>query len=213
LLWILTVAVVVALALAVFNLTLTFAVVRKLRDAPASGHDPDGHHPTGTGREGHSRAEPLSVGSVLPAGVALEPGTPVQAAAVGEQVGPFRVAALDGTFLTQADVATGDSTIVFLSASCSACEQVQEDLERRQHTFDRPLIVFVIGREKQAAAIGARLPAARVAQCALGDDVATAFGGVDGYPRVMRVTDGVIAAGGFNLDHLSGVHRFVAGPA
>ena len=220
--WILTVAVVVALALSVFNLTLIFAVVRRLRDAPApaSAHGSDGHHPhgpaghdtAGHGAGGHG-SEPLPIGSVLPAGIALEPGTPVQAVAVGERVGAFRVAALDGTVLTQADVAAGDSTVIFLSASCSACEQVQEDLERRQDTFGGSLIVFVIGREKQVAAIGARLPAARVAPCALGDDVSMAFGGVDGYPRVMRVTDGVIAAGGFNLDHLRGVHRFVAGPA
>lgn len=211
-LWILTVAVVVALALSVFNLTLTFAVVRRLRDIPASAHGPDGHSP-GHGSDGHSHPQPLLAGSPLPAGVTLSPDLPVRVVAVGERVGPFRVTALDGTVLTQEDVAAGESTVVFLSASCSACEQVQEDLERRQHTFGQPLIVFVIGREKQVAAIGARLSAAHVAQCAFGDDVATAFGGVDGYPRVMRIADGVIVAGGFNLDHLSGEHRFVAGPA
>ncbi|GGM49479.1 hypothetical protein ACFFX1_22910 [Dactylosporangium sucinum] len=181
--WILTVAVIAALVISLLNLTLTFAIVRRMRDNPTE----PGH--------GHGQQHGNHSMSLVP---------------VGARVGPFRATTPGGVVVTTEDVAT-DSVVAFVSATCETCKQVLEQLERQQHTLGT-LVVFVFGVEADVEAIAARLSAARVAMAAVGGDVAAAFGGIDGYPRVVRVTGGVIARGGITLEHLEKDYQFAHTP-
>ncbi|MEV0568896.1 hypothetical protein [Dactylosporangium sp. NPDC050588] len=178
--WILTVVAITAFVISVLNLTLTFAIVRRMRDSPGTS--------AGAGH-GHQRDDHA-----------------VSLVAVGSPIGPFRATTPDGVVVTTEHVAA-DSVVAFVSANCETCKQVLEQLEHRQHDLGT-LVVFVFGVEADVDAVAARLPAARVAMASIGGDVAAAFGGIDSYPRVIRVTGGVIARGGIALEHLDKDYQF-----
>lgn len=121
---------------------------------------------------------------------------------IGQRVGAFQAPAIGGGTLSERDLAGVDSLVAFVSTGCPPCEEVVDGLADRTPMPERRLIVFVLGDDGDAVAVAARLPRASVSRTELNGRVAEAFGGVDGYPRLLLVSDSVVTAAGFTLDHV-----------
>ena len=179
---VLTAGVALALVLTVLNLVLTFAVVRKMRDGAGSGLSAHTPHP----------------------------GLP----RLGTPVGEFTAQTVDGAELTDQDLRGERSLIVFVSPSCAPCKDVVAELTEAGRAPTIPLHAFVAGDEDAdtSAVVAALRPHGTVTVITAGHAAARAFGGVDGYPALMLVTDGVIAAAGRRLDEVREPAAVVSGP-
>ena len=124
---------------------------------------------------------------------------PAPVPAVGHVVAPFETRTVSGDRLTLADFAS-PSVAVFATAGCSPCERLKDAI-----LADPPaeaLRVFIYG------ATGNGLPPIATELAAISDEVVwmgtddalpRAFGGVIGYPTLLRVVNGVVVASGTKL--------------
>ena len=122
--------------------------------------------------------------------------------AVGAVVGGFATVTTDGLPLTSAD--TADAVVLFLSPGCGPCRDVAAALTG---PLDAPVVVFVLGdgADPDAVRFADRLePYARVAFVEDGDPVTAAFGGIGGYPTLLRVRDSIVVGNGSALDEVAG---------
>jgi hypothetical protein len=134
----------------------------------------------------------------------------ISLATAGQHVGAFQARTATGGGISQQDLASGDSLVAFVSMSCPPCQDVLAELARTRPMPERRLFVFVLGDDADAAAVAKRLPWAFVCPTDLNGPTTAAFGGVDGYPRLMLVSDAVITSAGMTLEH---VIRAGAAPA
>lgn len=164
-------AVVFLAVLTLINLALLFAVIRKLR-----GMD-------------HGA---VAVADQLPT--------------VGQPVGAFDVPALDGSTLTDADIAgldDADALVACVMTGCEPCAKFVESLQDGSPAGFNRTFFFISGdpRSDATAALVAELSGlGRVAMMAPDGPVGAALGGVGGFPTVLRVSDGAVAAAGRKLD-------------
>lgn len=123
-------------------------------------------------------------------------------AAPGQRVGPFEARTAGGGAISQRDLASGDSLVAFVSMGCPPCQEVLAELATARPLPERRLFVFVMGDDADAATVAARLPWAVVSRAELNGPTGAAFGGVDGYPRLLLVSDAVITASGLSLEQV-----------
>jgi hypothetical protein len=137
-----------------------------------------------------------------PAGDAHD--APPSFTAPGQRVGAFQTRTVSGDVLSESDLAAGDSLVAFVSLTCPPCQEVLAELAEGSPMPDRRLFVFVFGDDAEAETVAARLPRAVVSRAELQGPASEAFGGVEGYPRLMLVSDSVITASGITLAHVRG---------
>jgi hypothetical protein len=117
--------------------------------------------------------------------------------AVGLAVGGFTAATLDGRVLGGDDLAGTPRNVVCFMVGCEPCK-TQIAAMRADGGLDRErTLVFVFGdprgeADRELAASVRDL--GTVALLPMGDPVATAFGGIDGFPTLMRTENGRIVA-------------------
>jgi hypothetical protein len=116
----------------------------------------------------------------------------------GTRIGEFTVDTADGAVLTERDL-LGDRTLVaFVSPTCAPCKDVVAELASTEHP---PLRAFVVGDggAETMDVVATLRPHGAVAVIEADHAAARAFGGVDGYPALLLVEGGVVAAAGRRL--------------
>lgn len=98
---------------------------------------------------------------------------------------------------------TGQVLVVFLTATCPACQELVETI--RGSLAGPPMLVFVVAEEKDEEAIRvvsllASAGAGHVAVVRYADPVLTAFGGIAAFPTVLLVEKGQIVTAGVDLN-------------
>jgi thiol-disulfide isomerase/thioredoxin len=154
-------------ALAVLNLLLTLALLRRVR--------------------------------VLQELVAQAPKRNPALPRPGDAVGPFQVTTSEGERLSDEALKTGVSLVGFFTPNCLPCATARAQLLESPPTM--PLVVFVEGSpgDEEASALAASLKRiARVAYTEDNDTLHRAFKPA-GYPTLIRVENGTIAASGHVL--------------
>ncbi|MEJ3745845.1 hypothetical protein WEI85_21450 [Actinomycetes bacterium KLBMP 9797] len=117
----------------------------------------------------------------------------------GHNVGAFEARTAAGGAISQRDLARGDSLVAFVSMTCPPCQEVLAELASARPMPERRLFVFVLGDDADAATVAQRLPWAVVSQTDIDGPTTAAFGGVDGYPQLLLVSDAVITSAGTAL--------------
>lgn len=120
--------------------------------------------------------------------------------AVGTQIGAFRIDDADGSAITEADLAEGVRHIGFLLVGCRPCKEQIAALRAGDGPDPAHTILFVIADDPStphaAALVEAVRDLGRVALMSRRNPVAPAVGGIEGFPTLLRVESGVIAAAG-----------------
>lgn len=165
----LSAGVVLALVLTVLNLVLTFAVIRKLRDG--AGTSTSVHNP--------------SAGLPRP----------------GLRIGEFAAETTDGAEVTERDLLGDRKLVAFVSPTCEPCKDVVAEIALPGRPLAMPLHAFVVGDggAETMSVVATLRSHGTVAVIDAGHAAARAFGGVDGYPTLMLVEGGVVAASGRKL--------------
>jgi hypothetical protein len=120
----------------------------------------------------------------------------------GHNVGAFESRTTAGGAISQQDLASGDSLVAFVSMTCPPCQDVLAELASTRPLPERRLFVFVLGDDAEAATVAKRLPWAVVCPTDMDGPTTAAFGGVDGYPQLMLVSDAVITSAGMALEQV-----------
>jgi thiol-disulfide isomerase/thioredoxin len=122
---------------------------------------------------------------------AMDDGVP----GVGMRIGDFTTELLDGRTFATADLAGGDTLVGFFAAGCGPCKPVVADLVENPPA--ERFVAFVdAGDGEEGAALIAKLEAvAEVAAMPWDSPVAGAFAH-QGFPTLVRVSDGVVADAG-----------------
>lgn len=171
------VAAVVALAMVcTFNTFLCFAVVARLR--------------------------------AVTAGQAALPGDPFGGPVAGERIGDFATTALDGGPLSTADL-DAPTAVLFFAPECTPCQEERAALIARREPLAANTVVFVSGNPEDplATEFAGGLPTGvRVAFVTDDDPVTRAFGGIRGYPTLLRVERATVTVVGHDLDTVADVH-------
>jgi hypothetical protein len=168
----LAVAVGLLAVLTALNLLILLGVVRRLRTISATGGAPATSTPA----------------EVLPP--------------AGTRVGSFTLTAVDGTQVSEADLAEGRSLVVMLSPSCSPCRDTATKLAAQRDTLpDRTFILLRTEMDEpeldgMLAILDILAGVAKVATFTGGDDVEQAFAS-RGYPTGIAVENGVVTASSF----------------
>ncbi|MEV4415757.1 hypothetical protein [Catellatospora sp. NPDC049609] len=135
-----------------------------------------------------------------PLGAAEDRHLPV----VGTAVGDF-AATGDDAVLRRADLPT-TAVVGFFSASCAPCKSTIARIAAGEHDLppgDRLWFVVADAGDPAARPMVTGLSGTgRVAVVDGGDPVLRAFGGINGYPTLLEVRDGVIRAASHDLDEL-----------
>jgi AhpC/TSA family len=132
--------------------------------------------------------------------------------AVGQKVGDFEVELLTGGVFTLADLKDEGALVVFLSLNCEACQRAISELRELPTPLSRPLYVLIngadAGQDNAVLEVAADLPSGtRVAEISATHPVMEAFG-VDGWPSVLGIEDGIIRASDFRVSRvLETAHR------
>jgi hypothetical protein len=132
------------------------------------------------------RLRTMAAADVLPE-VLPAPGTPV---------GPFAVTATDGTAVTDADVATGESLVLLLSLSCAPCQKTADKLVEGATALPARTIILLrreFEEEDPENMIERLSPVGTVVTFGGEEGVEGAFGS-RGYPTALRINDGVIVS-------------------
>lgn len=170
---VLTVGVIIAIALTVLNLLMSFAIIRRLRDLESRG-----------GGHAHHDGD---LADDLPA--------------AGTRIGAFSVPTVDGDQLDEQALAGEPVLVAFLSATCGPCKDLLPALAARPDPDRARTILFVSDDGDEAAkefAESLRVHG-RVALADSQGPVGTAFGGVEMFPIVLTVEQGVITAADIRL--------------
>ena len=166
------------LAVAVlFNLSLSFAIVRRLRLERSSGA-------TAAGNAVKNDRLPLA----------------------GRLVGEFRVTTADGDELTQEEISTGKTFVAFVMPGCPPCQAFKDDLARRLDVLQRvDRALFLVQGEGDPAQtlVESFSPLGDVALITPDHEIHDAFGGMIGFPGLVVLTRGVVVAAGYGLSDLS----------
>jgi hypothetical protein len=149
-------------AVALFNLLLTYGLIRRVR----------------------------ALDQRIGGGEALLPHA-------GRRIEAFAASTTEGITVTEADLADGEHVVALLSAGCGSCESIVAELaERRSGT--RPwLFLHDAHAEGADGLVAAARQAGRVALVDHGP-VSIAFG-VQSFPAVLRIVDGLVAGAGHNV--------------
>jgi hypothetical protein len=118
------------------------------------------------------------------------------APAIGHQVGDFSVQMMNGGHFTRADLSGGDAVVAFLMSGCDPCEATAAELRQMPLALPVPLYVLIVGTQldDDVFEITMGMPdGARVGVVPAGDPVTSAFG-LDGFPTVIALHDGVVRA-------------------
>jgi len=118
---------------------------------------------------------------------------------VGTRVGEFTVTAVDGTSVSQADLATGSSLVVMLSPGCTPCQDTAANLAKQRDQLPERTYVLVrteLDEPDLEAMLATLAGVGTVATFSGGDGVEQAFGG-RGYPTGILVEDGAVKAASF----------------
>jgi thiol-disulfide isomerase/thioredoxin len=168
---VLTVGVIIAVALTILNLLVSFAIIRRLRGVESRGGD-------------HAHQ-----------GDALTDDLP----AVGTRVGAFSVPTVDGDQLDDQTLAGEPVLAAFLSPTCSPCKDLVAALAARPDPDLARTILFVDGDEDAKEFAESLRVHGRVALVDSQGPVGVAFGGVEMFPIVLTVERGVITAADIRL--------------
>jgi|HubBroStandDraft_5_1064220.scaffolds.fasta_scaffold01542_12 hypothetical protein len=124
-----------------------------------------------------------------------------QSPEVGHRVGDFRVELLGGGLFTRADLEDTRALVVFLMTTCEPCKKAVADLAELPLPLPSPLYVLVTGthKDRDIRPVAAQLPpGAQVGRISAPDATTEAFG-VDGFPTVLRVEDGIVRSSGLKV--------------
>jgi hypothetical protein len=120
----------------------------------------------------------------------------------GTKIGSFSVSLLSGAEVNAEDLSSGDIEAAFLSVGCEACGLVKQQLVERG-PVGHQLITFVVGEPDDPAAQRLADDLSTVARdvAIVGTDgpVVNAFG-VQSYPTLVSLEDGVIQRAGWRID-------------
>lgn len=139
-------------------------------------------------------------------------GTPeLSGPAVGREVGQFRVPLLGGGEFSRDQLAAPRTLAVFLTTSCEPCRKAITELSVMPGPLPWPLYVVIIATDADdddAFEVAGQMPAgSRVGVITAAEAPLEAFG-IDGYPTVLTIEDGIIRASGFRVAALlDGVSR------
>jgi hypothetical protein len=138
-------------------------------------------------------------------------GPGVSGPAVGREVGQFRVPLLGGGEFSRDHLAAPRTLAVFLTTSCEPCRRAITELSTMPGPLPWPLYVVIIrtdADDDDALEVAGQMPAgSRVGVIAAAEAPLEAFG-IDGYPTVLTIEDGIIRASGFRVAALlDGVSR------
>jgi hypothetical protein len=138
-------------------------------------------------------------------------GPEVTGPAIGREVGQFRVPLLGGGEFSRDHLAAPRTLAVFLTTSCEPCRRAITELAAMSGPLPWPLYVVIIrtdADDDDALEVAGQMPAgSRVGVIAAAEAPLEAFG-IDGYPTVLTIEDGIIRASGFRVAALlDGVSR------
>jgi hypothetical protein len=117
----------------------------------------------------------------------------------GDPIGRFEVTTTAGEVITDVSLALETTLVGFFMPDCVPCERVQAELRDRQ--LGVPMVAFIhaAADEASAAAMSDALTRyARVAYAGTEDSVSRAFR-TAGYPTLVRIENGLVAAAGHRL--------------
>ena len=138
-------------------------------------------------------------------------GPELSGPAIGREVGQFRVPLLGGGEFSRDHLAAPRTLAVFLTTNCEPCRRAITQLAAMPGPLPWPLYVVIIrtgAQDDDAVEVAGQMPAgSRVGVIAAAEAPLEAFG-IDGYPTVLTIEDGVIRASGFRVAALlDGVSR------
>ena len=117
----------------------------------------------------------------------------------GDPIGRFEITTTTGDVITDVSLALETTLVGLFMPNCVPCEQVQAELRDRPPGV--PMLAFIHAKadESSAAAMSDALGQfARVAYAEAEDSVSRAFR-TAGYPTLLRVENGLVAAAGHRL--------------
>jgi hypothetical protein len=159
-----------------FNLSLSFAIVRRLR---------------------LERSSAASGGSTVKSD-RLPPA--------GKLVGEFRVLTADDNELTQEEISRGKTLVAFVMPGCPPCQEFKEDIAKRLDVLQRvDRALFLVQGEGEAAqaVVDSFSPLGDVALITPDHEIHDAFGGMIGFPGLVVLARGVVVAAGYRLSDVS----------
>ncbi len=120
---------------------------------------------------------------------------------VGRAIRPFELAATSGASITDRGLATGTTIVGFFTTGCRKCARVRAVLVETPPVHRTVVMINGNPDEAETQAMGAALTG--VGRVAYFEDLAVprAFG-VLGYPTLLRIEDGRIAAVGRDLEDI-----------
>lgn len=125
----------------------------------------------------------------------------------GTKIGSFSVSFLSGAEMSAEDLPSGDIEMAFLSVECKPCALVKQQLVERG-PLKRPLMTFVVGEADDPAAQSLAGDLVRVASevaiVSVDSAVVNAFG-VESYPTLILLEDGVIRRADWRVDAMDTV--------
>jgi hypothetical protein len=127
-------------------------------------------------------------------------GAPV----IGHRVGDFRVELLTGGVFTLADLRDARAMVVFLTTTCEPCETAVAELRALPIPLPSTLYVLISGTGQggDVLAVATDMPAgAHVGEIPASDAAIQAFG-IDGFPTMLTIEDGIVRTSGFRVSSL-----------
>jgi hypothetical protein len=115
---------------------------------------------------------------------------------IGAPVGAFAVTATDGTVITEADLASGESMVLMLSPSCKPCKETAAKLAEDRTGLPERTYVLLRADEDEPGLADMLTLLTGVGTIARYDGTAgveLAFGS-KAYPTTARVADGIVVA-------------------
>lgn len=117
----------------------------------------------------------------------------------GDPIGRFEVTTTAGDVITDVSLALETTLVGFFLPNCVPCERVQAELRDRPPDVPMVAVIHAAADEISAVAMSDALSQfARVAYAGAEDSVSRAFR-TAGYPTLLRVENGLVAAAGHRL--------------
>lgn len=138
-------------------------------------------------------------------------GTEPRMPRIGAEVATFSVAAAGGGQLTDAQLRSGRTLLVFSLADCAPCAALAAELQHTELPAGLGLLVLMAASEDGQALAAAKYPASAQVGFLPQDGTVTDRFGVDAFPTVVLVEEGRITAVGRNPGEV--VATLAAAPA
>jgi hypothetical protein len=120
--------------------------------------------------------------------------------AVGTRVGAFQTRAADGSVITDADITEGVHYVAFVLVGCAVCKERIVAMRASGRFDPMHTTLFVVADDpstEDAASVAEEIrDLGTVALMSRQNPVLPAVGGVRGFPTLLRVESGVVAAAG-----------------